>query len=195
MEDVYAFLRLTGQGRSWKSVHESVSTALPDASIWGAFRGLFGIASNELIVMTVGEDSSVAACIETVQNLVQVELTSHLKLRPTVRPTHTSPLTRDGLYVLRFFDVANRDVDEIVDLSMGAWTNFENIADFQVEPKGLFCQRDRTQERGKMLLLTWYDGLDSWQASRAPAESNENFRRRHRLTAETIAYATRLVLS
>jgi hypothetical protein len=45
-----------------------------------------------------------------------------------------------------------------------------------------------------MLLLTWYDGLGSWQTSRQPApDARENFRRRHALTAGTIAYATRLL--
>ena len=195
MEHVYAYLRLTCHGRTWQPIHKAVCKALPVTSIWGSFRGLFGIASNELIVVTVGDDSSITSYIETVKNLVQVEITTHLKLTSTVRPIHTSPLTRDGLYVLRFFEVVNSDVDKIVDLSSSAWTNFENTSDFQVEPKALFRQRDQTQDLGKMLLLTWYDGFDSWQASRLPAESNENFRQRHQLTAGTIAYATRLVPS
>jgi len=42
--------------------------------------------------------------------------------------------------------------------------------------------------------LTWYDGLNSWQASRQPApEAAQNFRRRAQLTLGTVAYATRLV--
>jgi hypothetical protein len=45
-----------------------------------------------------------------------------------------------------------------------------------------------------MLLVTWYDGFDSWQTSRQPtAEATDNFRRRRALTQSTIAYATRLV--
>ena len=45
-----------------------------------------------------------------------------------------------------------------------------------------------------MLLVTWYDGFDSWQNSRNPdPAARENFRRRHALTTGTIAYATRLL--
>ena len=44
-----------------------------------------------------------------------------------------------------------------------------------------------------MLLLTWYDGFESWQASRAPhPDALANFQRRAALTGGTVAYATRL---
>ncbi len=45
-----------------------------------------------------------------------------------------------------------------------------------------------------MMLLTWYDGLESWQNSRGSSpEAVSNFRRRRALTQGTIAFATRLV--
>jgi hypothetical protein len=44
-----------------------------------------------------------------------------------------------------------------------------------------------------MLLVTWYDGLESWQTSRAPDPAAvENFKRRRALTDGTVALATRL---
>ncbi len=96
--------------------------------------------------------------------------------------------------MFRFFDVRNADVEEIAALSNEAWITFEDTDAYAAEPQALFCQADRSEERGVMLLLTWYDGLVSWQTSRKPApESRENFQRRHALTAGTIAYATRLV--
>ena len=117
-------------------------------------------------------------------------------LVPTVRPTSFAPLTRPGLYVFRFFDVRNGDIEEIAALSQEAWTSFEATDAYAAEPQALFCQADRSDERGVMLLLTWYDGLASWQASRRPPPAaRENFQRRHMLTAGTIAYATRLVES
>ena len=105
-----------------------------------------------------------------------------------------SPLTRPGLYVFRFFDVNNADVDEIAQLSREAWTTFESTASYRAEPQGLFCLTRSTAAAGLMLLCTWYDGLESWQVSREPPpEAAENFRRRHALTYGTIAYATRLI--
>ena len=111
-----------------------------------------------------------------------------------MRPTDREPPTRPGLYVFRFFDVNNADVDEIAKLSFEAWTTFETTDAYRAQPQGLFCQNDRTDVRGIMLLCTWYDGLESWQTSRSPpAEAADNFRRRHQLTFGTIAYAANLV--
>jgi len=99
--------------------------------------------------------------------------------------------SRGGIYVLRWFDVRNRDVDEIVRLSDEAWTPFEE--GFDSEIRGLFAECDRSNDQGKMLLLTWYQNLSVWEASRQPSkEAKDRFRRRHDLTIETIAIATRL---
>ena len=43
------------------------------------------------------------------------------QLSPTVRPTEHTPRTKGGIYVFRWFDVFNRDVEEIVKLSDEAW--------------------------------------------------------------------------
>ena len=191
----FAFQRIGGRERDWQPMREAVLAALPSERIWGTFHGLFGVASNELIAVTVGEDAAVAASVETVAGLDAVRDATSLRLVPTVRPTDSEPLTREGLYVFRFFEVAHRDVEEIAALSAEAWKTFETVDAYRAEPQGLFCQRDRSAERGKMLLLTWYDGLNSWQTSRRPPErARENFQKRHALTAGTIAYATRLVV-
>lgn len=192
--DTFAFLRIRGRERDWPAVREAVVSALPAERVWGTFHGLFGIASNELVAVTVGDDAAVADSVETVSGLDTVEGAASLTLVPTVRPTHSRPLTREGLYVFRFFEVAHRDVEEIAALSAEAWKSFETVDEYRAEPQGLFCQRDRSAERGRMLLLTWYDGLNSWQTSRQPPRhARENFQRRHALTAGTVAYATRLV--
>jgi hypothetical protein len=95
----------------------------------------------------------------------------------------------------RFFEIANKDVEEIAELSREAWETFEATDDYRSEPPALFCQADRSSERGRMLLVTWYDGLESWQTSRNPhPEARERFRRRHTMTQGTIAYATRLLV-
>ncbi len=193
--NTFAFARIRGHGRDWQPLREAVVAALPEERIWGTFHGLFGIASNELVAVTVGGDEAVAASIDTLSELDAVDSVASLTLVPTVRPKDARPLTREGLYVFRFFEVAHRDVEEIAALSAEAWKTFENVDAYRAEPQGLFCQRDRSAERGRMLLLTWYDGLNSWQASRqSPPPARENFGKRHALTTGTIAYATRLVV-
>ena len=194
MSDTFAFLRLTARQGDWQALHASLTGRLSPGEIWGTFHGLFGVGSNELIAVTAGDDDAVNASIETARSL-DVDHVGALLLKPTARPASTKPLTREGLYVFRFLDVANADVDEIASLSAQAWRTFERPDDYQAEAQALFRQHDLSQVRGRMLLLTWYDGLNSWQTSREPpAEAASLFQRRRRLTASSIAYATRLVV-
>ena len=188
----YAFTRLSAQGRGYEDAYGALQGGgLEPASLWGAFHGLFGIASNELIVVSYGD---VDAVHDTISGLDQVVVARTLLLEPTVRPTEHAPRMREGLYVFRFFEVEHKDVDEIAALSFEAWKTFENVDDYHAEPQGLFRQQDTTAATGRMLLCTWYDGLNSWQASRNPPRTaGENFRQRHTLTRGTIAYATRLL--
>ena len=194
---VYAFSRLTAAGRNFNGAYDALRAddyaALAPAPLWGAFHGLFGVASNEMIVVTYGDTGAVQ---DAIARLPEVTAVDTLLLEPTVRPTEAEPRTREGLYVFRFFDVAHRDVDEIAALSFEAWKDFEHVPEDQYAavPQALFRQHDISGERGRMLLCTWYDGLNSWQASRTPpGEATANFRKRHMLTQGTIAYATRLL--
>lgn len=191
----YAFTRLLADGRDYTAAHQALrannDATVGPAKVWGVFHGLFGVASNELIVVTYGDVDGVHDAISAMDDVVGART---LLLEPTVRPTEHAPRTREGLYVFRFFDVEHKDVDEIAALSFEAWKTFENVDAYRAEPQGLFRQQDASAEAPRMLLCTWYDGLNSWQASRTPAEAaRDNFRRRHTLTKGTIAYATRLI--
>jgi hypothetical protein len=173
---------------------------LPEAgrsgySLYGIFFGLFGLASNELYLMAMREeDSSSQNGITPLTKLIPEHdfiLRESYQLSPTVRPIEHTTRTKDGIYVFRWFNIFNRDVDEIVKLSDEAWVPFEG--GFESEVQGLFSERDRSQERGWMLLLTWYRNLSVWEASRRPPEeARERFLRRHKLTIEAIPIATRL---
>ena len=45
-----------------------------------------------------------------------------------------------------------------------------------------------------MLLVTWYDRLESWERSRTPPpEAAANFRERAMITTRSVAYPTRLI--
>ncbi|MYD96683.1 MAG: hypothetical protein F4X98_04765 [Gammaproteobacteria bacterium] len=192
----YAFTRLKTNAPDFAAAHGALradaDAALAPATVWGVFHGLFGIGSNELILVTYGDVGGVQ---DTVAGLPEVAGAETILIEPTVRPTEDAPRTREGLYVFRFFAVEHKDVDEIAALSFEAWKDFETADVYAAEPQGLFCQQDRSAPAGRMLLCTWYDGLNSWQASRTPpGQAREKFRRRQALTQGTVAYATRLVL-
>lgn len=161
------------------------------ANLWGAFQPLFGLAANQMIHVHFGEVQAIEHELRTFEQVSQV---TTLLFEPTVRPTVHEPRTNEGLYVFRFFDVYNRDVETIANLSNDAWTYFEDTEDYQAIPQALFCEPDLSQPQGKMLLCTWYDGLTSWERSRTPdSRASENFRQRHELTLGTKPYATRLI--
>ncbi|MBI4763482.1 MAG: hypothetical protein HY787_02600 [Deltaproteobacteria bacterium] len=173
---------------------------LPEAkasgySLYGLFFGLFGLASNELYLMTTREEASPS--LEGITSLSRLIVDHNFSIRetyqlsPTVRPIEHTRRTRKGIYVFRWFLIRNWDVEEIVRLSDEAWVSFEG--DFDSEVQGLFAEADRSQEQGRMLLLTWYRDLSVWETSRTPSpEARERFQKRHKLTTETIAIATRL---
>ncbi len=199
MNDTYCFLHLRGAERNWQPLKETLDSRLAPSwkeagiATWGIWYGLFGVASNELIVMGASRAQrsleEFTAPLTGIAEIQQFEL-----LTNTVRPMDTQPCEQPGLYVFRFFAVQHKDVDEIVQLSNEAWKSFENVENYNAEPQGLFCQQDRSEAFGRMLLVTWYDGLQSWQTSRRPPDAaRDNFRRRHELTRSTVAIATRLV--
>ena len=199
MTDTYCYLHLRGESRDnagLKSVLKGVAGRWRRNSItlWGVWEGLFGVASNELIVVAAARGERPETDFVEALSGEPVEVRDLLLLAPTVRPTGTAPCDRPGLYVFRFFDVPTANVEEVAALSRQAWETFENADQYQSEPQGLFRGADRSVESGRMLLVTWYDGLESWQISRRPApEAMANFQRRRALTRGTLALATRLV--
>ncbi len=173
-----------------QKVHAKVSTlGDQDISVFGLFTPLFGLATNELYLVTGAPNAHRIDDALTGSGLGCVQ---HQQLLPTVRPTSAAPRRKPGIYVFRWFTVLQENVDEIARLSNQAWVTFEG--GFETEVQGLFRQRDTTAPTGKMLLLTQYRDLSVWEASRLPpAEARENFARRARLTIEATPIATRLV--
>lgn len=206
LDRLFHWARIQGEGRAYQpllaGLRETTFPALERAGghPWGAWYGLFGLRSNELIVVTSWPFAAAPSGLIAEHLPPGAKVLEQYSFVPTVRPETDTPITRPGFYVFRFFDVHHRDVGEVATLSHEAWTTFENTPDYQAEPQALFAERDRTRDEsdgaapGSMLLLTWYDGLESWQRSRVPApEARENFRRRAELTRGTLAIATRLV--
>lgn len=199
MVDSYVYLRLRGAGRDARDLMEGLREhTLPAWSseglrCWGIWEGLFGIGSNELLVMAGAPGDRPELDFRRALP-AEAQVVDALPLVSTVRPKTIGRLPAEGVYVFRFFDVRVADCDAIVALSQEAWETFEDTDRYVARPEGLFRPRGDDATEGRMLLVTWYDGLRSWEISRNPApEALDNFRRRRGLTAGTVAYATRLV--
>ena len=170
-------------------------------AIGGRFYGLwiaqFGLASNQLVLMTSWDrQRGVSTSVEeTLSSLKAVECIDHQMVVPTARPKTPEPPRRPGTYVHRWFDVAPRNVDEIVELSAVAWETFEST--FEVEVIGFFLTLvEPSADSTQLMLLNWYPSLAAWEASRnfdADPESKRNFLRRAELTSGTRAITTTLV--
>ena len=208
----FVFVHLKAPGIGWQRLAAALEDAMAGKtalSIVGRFMGLFGLDNHELFALLAGPSAD--ADVEgRVRGALppSIEVVDAMTMRATARPTTDAPLQRDGLYVFRFFDVRNGDVDEVVQLSRAAWQTFDSPTgaagmNYTSEPMALFRATQRSgapmhdaDAPARMLLLTWYDNFTSWERSRAPApEAAANFRRRAALTSRTIAYATRAVAS
>lgn len=169
-----------------------------EIAVWGVWAGagLLGVGPNEVLVVTSsGSDRDLLGGVQDAVNAWDgVDIVDEHLIAPTVRPTDTARLTRDGLYVFRYFDTMRSDIDDWVRLSEEGWVTFEHDDEYNAEPQGLFVKDDPDPERTSMLLVTWYGTLASWQRSRQPAEAARSiFRERGEITLASIGYATLLL--
>ena len=179
-----------------KSIQGSTLPALENegGSCWMLARGLFGLWSHEVLIVTTWPQGGSPGAILTTALPAGASIVAHYEFLPTVRPVSLEPPERTGVYVHRLFGVDAANVERFVALSNEAWQTFENSGEYESQPQGLFQQRNHPKDDGLMLLVTWYDRLESWERSRTPPpEAAANFRERGLLTKRSIAYATRLI--
>ena len=166
-----------------KLANDDITKQLQTAGheVFGIFASLFGLASNEIYLVTFGETQTSLSFHD------DVELISTHLFNATLRPLDHQPRTRPGIYVFRWFSVLPDAVEEIIQLSYNAWPAFEGS--FETEVQGLFVEA--TGQPSEMLLITWYKNLSAWEESRHPPEdARENFLRRHQLTLNAKPIAT-----
>ena len=192
--------RIQTEGRNFQALAAGLAeTTFPAVQAvggtpWMIANGLFGLWTNELILVTTWPQLSGASAIVGSNLPAGAGVVQQYEFVATARPAAETPPSRPGLYVHRLFEVRAAEVERFVALSEEAWTSFEGSESYQAEPQGLFCQRDHPAEGGLMLLITWYDRLESWERSRTPApEAEANFRARAALTRKSVAFATRLL--
>ncbi len=193
---VFQWFRLQAPERDWRAAQERLAAALPHITnagltVWGSWFGAFGLKSNELIYMLVGDADATMAALPIFAR-AGVKVDTHLVLAPTARPVGLNPPPAGGILVFRFFDVRHSDAEQIAALSAAAWRTFEGTDNYDAQAQGLWREHNPQTATGVMMLLTRYDSFASWETSRAPpAEARTNFMRRAELTAGTVAYAVR----
>ncbi len=197
----FNYATLTTSGNSWRRWEQTLredgvaKLAALGGALYGVWSPLFGLASNQLVLMTRwaaldGVIDSVTEALRAVEGIVHVD--NHMVM-PTARPTTNTPPRQPGLYVHRWFRLAPCHVDEAVELSDTAWETFEQA--FEVEVIGFFRTIEPQTELAELMLLNWYPNLAAWEASRNVAlvpEARTRFRRRFALSQHMRAIATSL---
>ncbi len=186
MNEHYTYRRFRLRPQSWPKLLEHVRAREP--GLFGLYSGQIGLGANEGVLIGVGP--STGAALDTCDAVV--ESTSEA-LVATVRPLEPLPPTLPGIYAHRWFELAEADWPEFLDLSLGAWPAFESEYDAQVQ--GFWRSLDVAPPRARVLLLTRYASLAEWERSRTPIsdathEAGRRFRRRHELTLDTVVVTT-----
>ncbi|MGE0601825.1 MAG: hypothetical protein AB7J35_20520 [Dehalococcoidia bacterium] len=199
-DSVFHWARIAAPGTNFavlgRQIEEQTLPALEalGGKRWALANGLFGLWNHEVILVTVWPGGSDPAP-HVARNLPPgASVGESYDFIPTVRPDSDALLSRPGIYVHRLFGVDAANVDQFVDLSDTAWKTFENADEYRSQPQGLFRQRRHPEFGGLMLLVTWYDRLESWERSRTPPpEAAANFRERSMITTRSVAFPTRLL--
>lgn len=164
----------------------------PAADLWGIWQGVFGLAANQLIVVSSHSDST-----DGWKAFHDCEVEAVWELKATARPQSSVPLDRSGVYVFRDFWLPYQLVDEAVELSRAAWQTFEGAEAYSAQPMGLFAPAHALPDSQECVLhlLTWYPDFRSWETSRqSDPAAMRRFIARRELTRSTRAVATRLLL-
>lgn len=199
-DSLFHWARLQTAGRNFQTLADELeAVTLPaigkdGGRKWMLANGLFGLWTNELILVTAWPREADASRVLRANLPDGASIVEARDLVATARPLTGTPPSKPGVYVHRLFGVDGKDVERFVALSDEAWNTFENTSEYSAQPQGLFRMREHPETGGQMLLITWYDRLESWERSRTPApEAAENFRQRAMLTKRSIAYAARIV--
>ncbi len=160
-------------------------------AIWGCWPGApgFGLRSDAVLLATRWPDDAAAgAATELLAGAASVIAVHGTPLHATARPVSEAPVDGEGLWVFRDFELAREDAARFVELSQSAWATFEARFDARID--GLFRAPDPAPALARMLLVTRYADLATWEASRsaeADPESWSRFAERRALTRWTRA--------
>lgn len=198
-DSVFHWARIAAPGKNFVAIGREIEEQMLPAlealggKRWTLVNGLFGLWNHEVIVVTTWPAGVNPAAL-VAGNLPQgASIVNGYDFVATVRPATDEPLSKAGIYVHRLFGVDAANVDRFAELSDTAWKTFETASEYESQPQGLFRQREHPASGGLMLLVTWYDRLESWERSRMPPEAAANFRGRAMITTRSRAFPTRLL--
>ena len=154
--------------------------------VLGVFTSLLGYASNDVLVLTdqrANPDKVMRSGVMSAERY---------RMSPTLRPHQGALPEPGGIYVHNWFEIDADGYDEFVQLSGGAWQDFETR--FEAKIYGLFAVEPTVSEKAagsrRLLLMTRYADLGEWQKSRDPtSEAMKFFLRRRELTRVSLARA------
>lgn len=184
--------RIVATPRRWRAVADRMAQggwrrlAEAGGALYGVWRSQIGRPRDELQAITVW--SNVVRANQAEHALLgddpDVESASSELLLPTLRPTDTTPPTRQGNFAFRWFATPSPHWPEFLDLCAEAWPGFEAAYDSQVI--GLWqAMGDRTGQSAdeatgaglhdgvRSLLLTRRPDLAMWERSKQPANETE----------------------
>ncbi|MEE4301230.1 MAG: NIPSNAP family protein [Pseudomonadales bacterium] len=177
--------------RAWLAEQGREALGRLGGAIWGCWHGApgFGLRSDAVLLTTVWPDDAAAgAATELLAAPRTILAVDGTPLHATARPRCGTPVSGDGLWVFRDFEIGRADAARFVELSASAWETFE--ANFDARIDGLFRAPDPGPELARMVLVTRYADLATWEASRsaeADPASWERFLERRALTRWTRA--------
>lgn len=195
MNQIYEYCRFKTAPRELqlapKATYESFAerAKASGGKLFGCWRSVMGLglARDEGIAVTSW------ASVATAKAATPVADAECILLKATVRPlTDAAPLY-EGVYVFRWFDVAEAEWQDFCHLSNAAWPNMESV--FDVNVCGFWKSLDTQPPASKTLLLTRYANLSVWEASRwwnkpvaAANASMSRFKSRNEIVDATVAY-------
>ncbi|TAJ84235.1 hypothetical protein [Reyranella sp.] len=209
--------RIDAAPRHWQALADRLAgggaqrLAEAGGSLYGIWRSQIGRPRDELQAISVWPKTITAAVAE--QALLardpDVRRVRSEAMVPTLRPTDTTPPTRQGNYAFRWFATPEPHWPEFLDLCAAAWPGFEDAYDSQVV--GLWqASGDRTgngddEASGagrfggvRSLLLTRRPNLAMWERSKLPegaaeAQVREKLSRRYDLCDWTVVSTATLL--
>ena len=126
--------------------------------------GMFGLATNQVAVLSAWHDSgSAKQCFSEDDTSLDYRIIESCELTPTVRPTKSERIDREGIYVIRWIRILPSDIEEYTRLCLETWPAFE-ARDYAC-CFGVF-RVIGNEAVAKILMLTWYASLTDWENSR-----------------------------
>lgn len=160
--------RLVDAGAKHIAGEGARAVAAKGGRLFGVFKPVIGMSQSSAVVITEWPDEAAAKAhaASAVAGVTGAAEVDHDLWEPTARPLPGDTVTEtSGFYSHRAFDIRLENWPRFLELSTGAWGNFEGVNSSVV--KGFW--KARTPPGPGLLrvrLMAWYASLDAWERSR-----------------------------